>query len=122
MRKIISRRDLKEKLLQWQEGQITAHALNDWAGENYPKEDVDYEDWDEAEEFSVTNEVLAALDMMDLNLMSPEDVPTYLDFLETAPASFEEGYNKLQRYLEQIDIKKRAADLVTDPLYERFCR
>lgn len=122
MKKILSREDLKEKLLQWQEGQITAQELNNWAGENYPNDDVDYEDWDEAEAHSVTNEVLAALDMMDMNLMTSEDVPAFLDFLETPPASFEEGYKKFQRYQEQIDIKKRAADLVTEPFYERFCR
>lgn len=122
MKKIIRRKDLKEKLLQWHEDQITAPELNGWAGGNYPNDDVEYEDWDEAEEYSVTNEVLAALDMMDMNLMTPEDIPAFLDFLETPPASFEEGYNRLQQYLEQRDIKKRAAALVTDPFYERFCR
>lgn len=121
MKKILRRKDLKEKLLLWQQGVITAHELNDWAGENYPNDDVEYEDWDAAEEYSVTNEVLAALDMMDMNLMTLEDVPAYLSFLETPPASFEEGYNKHQKYLEQIDINKRAAALVTDPFYERFC-
>jgi hypothetical protein len=122
MNNIIRRQDLKEKLLQWQEGQITAHELNNWAGENYPNDDVEYEDWDEAEEYSVANEVLAALDMMDMNLMTPEDVPAYLDFLETPPAMFDEGYKKLQKYLEQIDIKRRAAALVADSFYERFCQ
>jgi hypothetical protein len=109
-------------LLQWQEGQITPRELNNLAGENYPNDEVEYEDWDEAETNSVTNEVLAALDMMDINLMTPEDVPAYLDFIETPPASFEEGYKKLQQYLKQINIKKRAAPLVADPLYERFCQ
>jgi len=120
--KKITRKDLKEKLLRWREGQITAQELNDWAGRNYPNDDVEYEDWDEAEENSVTNEVLAALDMMDMNLMTPKDVSAYLDFLETPPSAFEEGYKQLQQYLNQIDIKKRAAVLVTDPFYERFCR
>jgi len=122
MKMIISRKDLKEKLLQLQEGRITALELNDWAGGNYLNDEIDYEDWDEAGEDSVTNEVLAALDMMDMNLMTPEDVPAYLDFLETPPAAFEEGYKKLQQYLNRIDIKKRAAALVTDPFYERFCQ
>jgi hypothetical protein len=122
MKKVISRKDLREKLLQWQGGRMTAPELNDWAVENYLNDDVEYEDWDEAEENSVTNEVLGALDMMDIDLMTPEDIPAYLDFLETPPASFEEGYKKLQQYLEKIDIKKRAAALVTDPFYERFCK
>jgi hypothetical protein len=122
MKKVISRKDLREKLLQWQGGRMRAPELNDWAVENYLNDDVEYEDWDEAEENSVTNSVLGALDMMDIDLMTPEDIPTYLDFLETPPASFEEGYKKLQQYLEKIDIKKRAAALVTDPFYERFCK
>jgi 23S rRNA A2030 N6-methylase RlmJ len=121
MRKIIKRKDLKEKLLQWQQGEITAHELNDWAGENYPNDEIEYEDWDDAESNSVTNEVLAALDMMDMNLMTPEDVPAFLNFLETDPVSFEDGYEKLQSYLKQIDIKKRSAVLAVDPFYERFC-
>jgi len=122
MKRIISRKDLREKLLQWQDGRITAPELNDWAGGNYPNDEIEYEDWDETGENSVTNEVLAALDMMDMNLMAPEDIPVYLDFLETPPAAFEEGYKKLQQYLNQIDINKRAADLVTDQFYERFCQ
>ncbi len=48
MKKIISRKKLREKLQQWQEGRITAPELNDWAGRNYPSDKIDYEDWDEA--------------------------------------------------------------------------
>ena len=121
MKRIISRKELKEKLLQWQSGQITAHELNDWAGENYPNDDVEYDDWDETEN-SVTNEVLAALDMMDMNLMTPEDVPAYVKFLETPHGSFDVGYSQLQQYIKQIDIKKRAAALAANPFYEKFCQ
>ena len=122
MKRIICRKDLKEKLLQWQKGQMTAHELHEWAEGNYLNDDVECEDWDEIEEHSVTNEVLAELDMMDMNLMTTEDVPAYLDFLETPPASFEEGYKKLQQYLKQNDMKKRAAALSADPFYARFCQ
>jgi hypothetical protein len=101
---------------------MTAHELHEWAEGNYLNDGVQYEDWDEIEEHSVTNEVLAELDMMDMNLMTTEDVPAYLDFLETPPALFEEGYKRLQQCLEQIDIKKRAAALSADPFYERFCQ
>jgi len=121
MKKIISRKELKEKLLQWQEGQITAHELNDWAGQHYPNDDVEYDDWDDTEN-SVTNEVLAALDMMDMNLTTPEDVPAYLKFLETPIDSFDEGFRKLQQYIKQINIKERAAALAANPFYEKFCQ
>ena len=101
---------------------MTARELNAWAGENYPGDCVDYDDWDERGDNSCINEVLAALDSMDMNLMTAEDVPAYLDFLETSPDSFEKGYMKLRQYLDHIDLKKRAAALMADPFYERFCR
>jgi len=121
MKKIITRNELRDLLTKWQRGQITAEELNSLAGELYPNDEVGYEDWEADGESSVTNEVLAALDMMDMNLMVPEDVPAYLEFLNTPLGSFKEGYSKLRQCLQHINIEDRQVALSKIPFYKAFC-
>lgn len=121
MQKVITRKELRELLTQWQQGQITAEQLNGFAGELYPNDDVDYEDWEGDGENSVTNEVLAALDMMDMNLVVPEDVPAYLEFLNTPVGLFNEGYSKFRQHLQDVNIEERQKALSEIPFYKAFC-
>jgi len=121
MQKILTRNELRVLLTQWEQGQITTEELNGFAGELYPNEEVDYEDWETDGENSVTKEVLAALDMMDMNLMVPEDVPVYLEFLNTPLGSYTDGYLRLRQYLQCVNIKKRQKALSEIPFYKAFC-
>lgn len=120
MKKIITRENLKETLRRWQTGELTARDVNNWADSIYPNDDVDYEDWDKEEKHSVTNEVLAALDCMDMNLMTAKDIPAYLLFLDTPKNEFEKGYSELQKYLRGININERQKQLVDDDFYAPF--
>ncbi len=122
MQTIITRSDIIAKLLEWQEGKLTAEDLNNWAVRFYLHDDVDYSDWEgDEEERSVTNEVLAQLDSIDMNLMIPDDVPAYLEFLDTPLGKFEDGYAKLESYLNSIDYKERARLLAGNEFYAPFC-
>ena len=56
---------------------------------------------------SVTNEVLAYLESIDMNLVTQEDIPACFEFLDTAPGRFQEGYRKWDNYLESINYEKR---------------
>ena len=122
MTKIITRNDVENILIQWQKCQIKAQDLHDWAENLYLKDGIDYEDWEQDESYSVTNEVLGALDMMDMNLMTPEDVPAYLEFLKTPLGCYNEGYSKLEQYLQQIDVEERRRLLSENPFYSIFCK
>ena len=84
------------------------HVLS-WADALYPSDDVDYEDWEGDD--SVTNEILAALDMLDMNLALPEDAPIYLECLSTPVGQFASGHATFQRRLDHIDYDSRRASL-----------
>ena len=119
--KIITRDDLRQILEDWQCGKLSAEEVHDWAESLYFPGAIDYDDW-ENDENSVTNEVLAALDMMDMKLIISSDVQTYLEFLQTPAGQFDKGYEKLDAALKSIDYRKRAKELKDDPLYGPYCR
>ncbi len=117
---IISRAVVAAVLKHWQAGEWSAEQVHEWAEDRFGQVDVD--DWEGAEEQSVANEVLAALDLLDMNLMLPEDTPLYLAFLRTPPGQFAAGYQILQDALDRIDYPARQAALRAVPLYAPFCK
>ena len=117
---IVTREDVVTILQQWQEGRLNAEQVHAWAEERAGNAEVG--DWEGAEPESVTNEVLSSLDMLDLNLMLPADIPSYLDFLHTPPGQFATGYQAWQAALGQIDYAARKATLQAIPFYARFCQ
>jgi hypothetical protein len=106
---IVTREDIARVLTEWSNGRMTSIEVLSWADSLYPSDDVDYEDWEG--EDSVTKEVLAALDMLDMNLALPEDAPIYLQFLSTPAAEFASGYREFRRKLDAIDYDRRRVQL-----------
>src|SRR4051794_29665852 len=117
---ILNRDELDQKLKAWQAGRISSEDLLRWADALYPSNDVDYEDWEGDD--SVTNEVLAALDMLDMNLALPQDAPIYLDFLSTPAGQFQAGYARYNQALDRIDYTSRRTSLRNVALYAPFLR
>jgi hypothetical protein len=107
--RIIKRDELARVLTDWQSGRMSSAEVLSWADALYPSDDVDYEDWEGDD--SVTNEILAALDMLDMNLALPEDAPIYLEFLSTPLGRFGSGHAEFQRRLAEIDYDSRRASL-----------
>ncbi len=117
--RILKRDEVAQRLEDWQAGRISSEELLRWASALYvSSDDVDYEDWEGDD--SVTNEVLAALDMLAMNLALPEDAPIYLDFLSTPAGQFQAGYARYKRALDQIDLTSRRTNLRNVPLYAPF--
>jgi hypothetical protein len=116
--RILKRDELAQMLREWQAGQVSTEQLLRWANALDLSDEVDFEDWEGDD--SVTNEVLAALDMLDMNLALPEDAPVYLAFLATPSGQFQSGYAEYQRALSAVDLVSRRKKLRGVPLYERF--
>lgn len=116
--RILKRDELAQMLKDWHTGRVATESLLQWADALYPSDDIDYEDWEGDD--SVTNEVLAALDMLDMNLALPEDAPVYLEFLSTAAGQFQAGYDRYKRALDQIDYTSRRTSLKNVALYAPF--
>lgn len=118
--KIISRSEVANALNAWPEGKMCSQAIHDWANELFLNNDVEYEDWEGDD--SITNEVLGALDMLDMNLVLPEDAPIYLQLLATPKGDFVKGYAVYQQRLEGIDYEARKEQLRDNPLYAPFLK
>ena len=116
--RIIKREDVVRALSDWNSGRKTTLEILRWADSLYPSDDVDYEDWEGDD--SVTNEVLSALDMLDMNLALPEDAPIYLQFLSTPVGKFAAGYAEFRRRLDAIDYESRRAQLRDTMPYAPF--
>ncbi|HEV3145796.1 MAG TPA: hypothetical protein VGZ47_18045 [Gemmataceae bacterium] len=119
--RLISRNEIAEVLRKWQLGLLTAEHVHNWAGARYLHDDVDYDD-EENDEHSVANEVMAHLDLLDMNLMVAEDIPIYLEFLETPAGQFEQGCKKFNEALDRIEIEARRQQLTHIPLYAPYCK
>ena len=116
--RILKRDELAQRLRDWQAGRVSTEALLRWAETQYLSDDVDYDDWEGDD--SVANEVLAALDMLHMNLALPEDAPIYLQFLATPSRQFQAGYTKYRQALEAIDYPSRRTSLRDMPFYAPF--
>lgn len=120
--KIVKREDLRNLLLQWSFGKISPSEVHEWAGTRYRGGDkYNYTDW-ENDENSVTGEILAALDRLDMDLTVAEDVPIFLKFLDTRIGCFDEGYREFNLSMEKIDRNRRRKTLKKHPLYSIFCK
>src|SRR5262249_25019482 len=117
---MVTRGMIAETLRRWQAGELTAREAYDWAQERYWPGRVEFDDW-EADDSSAANEVLCALDALPMNLILPEDMPAYLEFLATPSGRFAEGYERFRAALDRIDYAAPARSLRKDDFYGRSC-
>ncbi len=119
---VTTRVDLATILKHWLDGRLTAHQIHGWAEERAGNSAFDIDDWEEVGSNSVANEILRALDMLDMNFMLPDDIPFYLEFLDTPEGQFDDGYRKWQDALNSIDYDLRKKALRAISLYAPFCK
>lgn len=91
---------------------MTAPEVHSWAEERYRA-------W--LMEDEVTNEILARLDLLNMNLITTEDIPAYLEALDVAPQAVDEAREILQRQEQSVDFDERVESLRADPFYSPYC-
>lgn len=104
--------DVAAILRQWKAGLLTHPQVHDWATDRHAVDAWDPED-------GAVAEVLACLDMMDMNLVVAEDADVLLAALGEKTA--ERAAQALDAYQDTIDLKARKLRLAGDPFYARFC-
>lgn len=72
---IVTRHNLRDLLVSWQAGKVSTLEVQAWADDRYQMDDWDSED-------DVTNEVLSFIAMLDINLITVNEVPLLLQALE----------------------------------------
>jgi hypothetical protein len=112
----VSREELRSLLDRWQTGAINERTVHEtaeelWAryGEApvYPKEDPR----------SIALEVVSQLEVLNYQLITPVDVPAFLEFLG-APAGRElAAWERWTSYWDGIDYQRRAVELADKSYY-----
>lgn len=116
----ITRQDIIGILKKWSRGEVDAEAVHDWAHARYPLDDYEFDDREG--EDSAAKEVLAHLDNLDMNLVTQDDIPALIEFLNTPAGQFPTGYDRWQRYEKSVNTAERRKKLRRDPLYKPFCK
>ena len=110
-----SREDLRDLLRRWAAGQLSeqeihAEAESLWEAEEWPEVD-------EADDRSIPIEVLSQLDIMNHQLLMPDDIPALADFLNTPLGDALEGWRRWRRYWGGIDFDARRERLANHSFY-----
>ena len=111
----ITREQVRSTIEAWQRSEMTAAQVHAWAEDRYAASAFEPED-------DVVNEVLARLDMLDLNLTIVDDAPALLRPLTYKASEVEKAVAEMERYFETIDLRNRMKTCANDPLYAPFCR
>lgn len=119
----ITRDILQQKLIAWTSGVISAQELHNWVTD-IQLEMPEFEDWEEEGDgrFSVSKEVLAELEMLDVNFVTLDDIPIFLDLLNTPTGGFGEAYIRFIARLQEINVPARMRALKTTEPYARHCK
>jgi len=113
MSQTLSRTDVTSILSLWKVGSMTAVQVHDWATDRFAVAAWDPED-------GAVNEVLARLDMMDMNLVTVEDAEALLTALDTKTA--EAAAQLLDTHDATVDLAARKLRLGHEPFYSQFCK
>jgi len=109
---LVTRDEMHTVLSGWADRELSHQAVYDWATERFDLEQMDRGD-------PVINEILAHLDIMDVNVTTPDDVPVFLAMLDAA--SPELATELLRRAGDGIDLDERFAKWGSDPFYAPYC-
>jgi hypothetical protein len=114
MSTVVGRDELRTVLNSWQSGRLTAGEVHEWAEARFATDAWECED-------DVANEVLAALDTLDMNLVTRDDVPVLLAMLSMPPGQARSAAELLDAHFDGVNLDNRRRSLANDPTYSRFC-
>ena len=106
---VITAAIVESRLREWQAGRVTAAQIHEWAENTYA-----VSAW-EPESDSV-NEVLAQLDMLDMNLVTPDDIPALIAALRS-----DDFEALIADHFATVDFLGRRTQLAGVSPYAPFC-
>jgi hypothetical protein len=111
---LITRDDLRSLLTAWQAGNHSAADIHSWAEARFAVSAWECED-------DVANEVLAQLDMLDMNLVTRDDIPDLLAMLDVPSGLGASASQQFEARMSSSDLERRRTELAADPMYAPFC-
>ncbi|RMD85738.1 MAG: hypothetical protein D6815_01200 [Candidatus Dadabacteria bacterium] len=111
---VITRNEIRSILLSWKRGEMSSAEVHDWGEQRYAVDGFEPED-------EIVNEILSNLDILDINLVTPEDIPDFLRMLDYPRGQEAEALAFLDKRGESFDLQDRMRHYADDPFYGRFC-
>jgi len=108
---VVTRAGLRDVLTRWQAGRLTHQQVYDWANER-----SGLSDWDPEDE--VTAQILTHLDVLDANLTTTEDIPTFLAMLDAQTEA--DAMQILAEHSKTFNLEERVAKWKDDLSTRRF--
>lgn len=109
------RRRLLDLLDKWEEGILSEVEVHEQAEKLW--EQNDWPDYDEGDSRSIGIEVLSQLEILNHQLITKEDIPAILHFLETPEGRERDGWDAWRRYWNNLDFTARKERLKNLPYY-----
>jgi len=119
----VTRDNIQTIIKFWDLKIITIEEIYDWANSIYLRDGYEVDDWEQITKdnnCSVTNEIVALFDTMDMNLISEIEIKQIQAFANTKMGNFKSGYDKFDRYLKKRNIKDVQMKLKDRELYRKF--
>ena len=117
---LISRREIIDLLQQWYQGSKGEEEVFDWVSMKLSDEPVSYAD-QESDGNSAAKMVMTSLAKMNSLLIVAEDVPFYIDLLQTPQGNFAMGFAQFAARIQKIDRDKRRHELAKTHFYGKYC-
>ena len=106
---VVTAASVESRLRDWQAGRITAAQMHEWAENTYA---VSF--WEP--ESDAVNEVLAQLDTLDMNLVTPDDIPVLIAALRS-----DDFEGLIADHFATVDFRTRRTQLAGVSPYAPFC-
>jgi hypothetical protein len=116
----VTRDELADLLERWERGELTAQQVWDWSSARYWPGETEIDDWEN--DLSATNEILAQLDSMDINLVVVDDVPIHRRFLTAPKERTAQAHEIWRSELNSIDYQHRMKTLRDNPIFRHVAR
>jgi hypothetical protein len=100
MSTVIVREDLRSLLENWQSGKLSSGQVHEWAEARFATDAWECED-------DVANEVLGSLDVLDMNLLTHDDVPVLQAMLQLPAGQAKKAADLLHAHFEGLSCRDR---------------
>ena len=106
---------IRSLLQRWRSNEIDERGVHEEAERLL--DEHGWIEYPENDDRSVVLEVLSQLGILNRQLVTREDIPAMLGFLDTPPGEAQKGWQTWRRYWNSLDYEKRREELEQNPYY-----
>ncbi len=114
----INREPLRELLKRWASGELDARQIHEHAEQLW--DSLEQHQFPREDRRSIAAEVLSQLDILNHQLITPEDIPAMMQFLDTPRGSELDGWKRWQRHWAELDMDERIESLKDNHYYSAY--